>query len=196
MNSDLYVSLWLRLSALLIDILILSFVSYFIINNIFIYKLRVILVAFGFTWLYFTLLNSSKWEGTVGKNVLGIKLVDNQYQKISFKQANVRFFTSLLSFLLPPLYLTVVFTKKKLTIHDMIVNTIVVKKEAVYDFSKGVGNMYKITPVMGNRPTSLDLQMQTGKKFGFIFLIAFFIGFLFLFYYLAPLLSMVVFPEK
>ena len=163
------------------------------INYIFEYKLQAILVALVFSWLYFTLLNSSQWKGTLGKKVVGIKIVDNQYQKISFKQANVRFFTSLLSFLLPPLYLTVVFTKKKLAIHDMIVNTIVIEKEAVYNFSKGIGNMYKITPVMGNRPTSLDLQIQTGTKFGFIFLIVFFIGFLFLLYYLAPVLSIVIF---
>ena len=75
----------------------------------------------------------------------------------------------------------------------MIVHTIVIKQEVVYNFSKGVGNMYKTTPVMGNKPTSLDLQIQAGKKFGFIFLIVFFIGFLFLLYFLAPILSILIF---
>ena len=180
-NNDFYAGFWLRVSAFLIDGFILTVLDYIIIDNIFSNELQRIGASMVVMWLYFTLLNASSWKGTIGKKFVGIELVDYQYQIISLKQANIRYFSSIVSALLFPLYLTVIFSKKKQTIHDMIAKTIVIKTEGVYDYSQGIGEKYK--------PTSLDLQLQVGRKFGYGLSILFFIGFLVILYFAIPFIT-------
>jgi len=45
-------------------------------------------VSISFNWLYFTIFESSKWQATLGKKMLGIKVVDENGRRIGFGTAN------------------------------------------------------------------------------------------------------------
>jgi uncharacterized RDD family membrane protein YckC len=82
------------------------------------------------SWIYSAVLHSSKWQATVGKKVVGLKVVDENGNRISFGRATGRFFAQLISTLILAIgYLMVGWTKKKQGLHDMIAGTYVVKSE-------------------------------------------------------------------
>jgi len=89
--------------------------------------LQVISLALG--WLYYTLLEASPWQATLGKRVLGIKVTDLEGGRISWGRANARFWSKILSSLILGIgYLMIAFTKRKQGLHDMIASTLVVRK--------------------------------------------------------------------
>jgi uncharacterized RDD family membrane protein YckC len=100
-------------------------------------EIQAILKVFFFTlyfpvlhWLYYTLLESSPKQATIGKFTLGLKVTDLRGKKITFLQANVRYFSKLLSAL--PLFtgfLVLLSTRRKQTLHDYIARTIVVTEQ-------------------------------------------------------------------
>jgi len=82
------------------------------------------------SWLYSALLHSSKWQATIGKKLLGLKVVDENGNRISFGRATGRHFAEFLSaFILFVGYLMVIWSKKKQGLHDIIAGTCVVKTE-------------------------------------------------------------------
>ncbi len=79
--------------------------------------------------LYFSLMESSNMQATVGKMVLGIKVTDMNGNKLDFTKALVRNLCRILSSMILFIgYLMAAFTEKKQALHDMIANTLVVKK--------------------------------------------------------------------
>lgn len=85
-------------------------------------------VALIVTWLYFALMESSARGATLGKMVLGLRVVDEQGGRISFLRATGRFFAKILSGLILFIgYLMVAFTERKRGLHDIIAGTLVVK---------------------------------------------------------------------
>lgn len=82
------------------------------------------------TWLYYTLMTSSKMQGTLGKMAVGVKVTDEAGQRISLGRANARFWSKFLSALILLIgYLMVAFTRRKQGLHDKIASTLVVKKD-------------------------------------------------------------------
>ena len=82
-----------------------------------------------FNWLYFTGLESSKLKATLGKSILGIIVTDLNNQKISFIQANIRYWSKLISILIMMIGLIMImFTSKKQGFHDILAKTTVIKK--------------------------------------------------------------------
>ena len=80
-------------------------------------------------WLYEAGLQSSKFQATLGKLILGMRVVDTKGQRIGFAQASGRFFASLLSGLLFCIgYLMVAFSAHKQALHDRIAGTLVVRR--------------------------------------------------------------------
>ncbi|WP_416350877.1 RDD family protein [Rivularia sp. UHCC 0363] len=80
-------------------------------------------------WFYFTVLESSQLKATLGKFLLGIKVTDSNNQKISFMQANIRYWSKFISILTLAIgFITILFTPKKQGCHDMLVKTTVIKK--------------------------------------------------------------------
>ena len=80
-------------------------------------------------WLYFTLSESSLQQATLGKQILNINVTDSSQGKISFLQANIRYFAKIFSIL--PLmmgYALVSFNPKKQALHDKIAGTLITKK--------------------------------------------------------------------
>ena len=80
-------------------------------------------------WLYFAFFESSKFMGTIGKLAMKISVVDYKGNRVTFKQASVRFFTkiALSTAILCLGYLAAAFTQKKQALHDMVAKTLVVK---------------------------------------------------------------------
>jgi uncharacterized RDD family membrane protein YckC len=79
-------------------------------------------------WLYEALLESSSWQGTVGKKVLGIRVTDMDGNRISFGRATGRHFAKLLSQMICFVgFIMVAFTERKQGLHDMIAGTLVLE---------------------------------------------------------------------
>ncbi len=79
-------------------------------------------------WLWFTISESSNWQATLGKKLLGLKVVDEHGGRVSFGRANARYWSKILSGLILFIgFLMVAFTVKKQGLHDKIASTYVVK---------------------------------------------------------------------
>lgn len=80
-------------------------------------------------WLYFTGLESSRLKATLGKLLLGLKVVDLHDNQISFMKANIRYWSKIISILILMVgFIMIPFTSKKQGVHDMLAKTIVLKK--------------------------------------------------------------------
>lgn len=81
-------------------------------------------------WLYYTILESSKWQATFGKKALNLVVTDLSGNKITFGRANGRYWGKFISTLTLFIgYLMVIFTEKHQALHDMIADTLVVNKK-------------------------------------------------------------------
>ncbi|MHB8984259.1 MAG: RDD family protein [Carboxydocellales bacterium] len=76
--------------------------------------------------LYFTLGESSSWQGTLGKKITKIIVVDQKGKKLTFSKALARSFTKFFSVLFLFGYLFVFFNNKKQALHDYLSNTTVI----------------------------------------------------------------------
>ena len=85
-------------------------------------------IAIGGVWLYYAFTESSGWQGTIGKKVLGLRVTDLNGNRVSFGRASGRFFAKIVSgFTLLIGYIMAGFTEKKQALHDMIAGCLVVK---------------------------------------------------------------------
>jgi uncharacterized RDD family membrane protein YckC len=81
------------------------------------------------TWLYYTFAEASRWQGTVGKLALGIKVTDLAGTRISWLRANARYWAKLLSFLIVGVgFLMIAFTERRQGLQDMLASTLVVTR--------------------------------------------------------------------
>lgn len=79
--------------------------------------------------LYHTLMESSKFQGSLGKMALGIIVTDTTGNKLDFVKALVRNLCKIITdFTFTIGYIIAGFTEKKQALHDMIASTLVVKK--------------------------------------------------------------------
>ena len=79
-------------------------------------------------WLYFALLESSERGATVGKMVMGLRVVTSDGQRLSFMNATGRYFAKILSAIILCIgFIMVAFTDKKRGLHDIIAGTLVIK---------------------------------------------------------------------
>lgn len=77
-------------------------------------------------WLYYTLLESSKKQATIGKFTLGLKVTDLRGKRIGFLQANLRYFSKLFSCLPVFLgFLIMLGTRRRQMLHDYAARTLV-----------------------------------------------------------------------
>ena len=81
------------------------------------------------TWLYFSLMESSNKQGTLGKMLIGIIVTDEQGRKVTFARATGRHFSKIISGILLMIgYLMAGWTKRKQALHDIIAKTLVISK--------------------------------------------------------------------
>jgi uncharacterized RDD family membrane protein YckC len=121
-----------RFTAYLVDVVIQVFVlglaAFFFEYQTYLDSLWCGILLLAFSWLYFAVMESSKYQATLGKLLLGAKVVDLNGKKISFFKATGRYFGKFLSRLLLGLgYVMMLFTKKKQCLHDKLTATLVIK---------------------------------------------------------------------
>ncbi|WP_018145836.1 MULTISPECIES: RDD family protein [unclassified Thioalkalivibrio] len=79
-------------------------------------------------WLYFTVFESSGWQATPAKRMLGLRVTDADGQRIGFGRANARYWSKILSAMTLYIgFLMVAFTERKQGLHDMVASTLVVR---------------------------------------------------------------------
>ena len=140
-----YAGFWKRFAAYFIDEIILTFIGVLLIlvlaavmglpmgiagiDEDYIAPLISIyygIISFLLNWLYFTVLESSGRQATLGKMVMGIVVTDMEGRRISFGRANGRFWSKILSGLFFSIgYIIAGFTERKQALHDLIAATLV-----------------------------------------------------------------------
>jgi uncharacterized RDD family membrane protein YckC len=87
------------------------------------------LASFIIYWFYFAGFESSKFQATPGKSLLGIVVTDMDGDPVTFGTATGRFLGKILSALILYIgFLMVAWTKHKQGLHDMIAGTLVIRK--------------------------------------------------------------------
>ncbi|MDD4170507.1 MAG: RDD family protein [Desulfotomaculaceae bacterium] len=116
---------WRRFLAIILDGLFLSAADY-LIGVLLGYGLGNFIGVF-IGWLYFALMESSSYQGTLGKMAIGIKVTDLNGNKLTFGRATGRYFGKLISSLIFMIgYVMAGFTKKKQALHDIMAGCLVV----------------------------------------------------------------------
>lgn len=143
-----YAGFWKRVAASIIDSIILQVVGMFggfLVGAVaglmmgmagvdiavieFVCSLLGFFLGVVLNWLYFTLLESSSKQATVGKMALGIVVTDMDGRQISFAKANGRYWAKFLSALILFIgFMMAGFTEKKQGLHDIMAGTLVVNK--------------------------------------------------------------------
>lgn len=132
-----------RFAAMLIDnfIALILIIPFYGLTTIYIsLKWYFVILLFSFAaWasvvvLYHVLLESSSKGATLGKQLMGIKVIKDNGEKLSFGTAFLRTFIKFamdFSCFAPLPWIVIFLTDKRKTIHDLVANTIVIKKPAV-----------------------------------------------------------------
>jgi uncharacterized RDD family membrane protein YckC len=122
-----YSSFWRRGAAAIIDGIILSALSALCMRLI-------ILLPFAFIlhFFYKPIFESSNVRATPGKYLAEISVVKSNGDKLTLKDAYIRYFSSWLSGIMCGLgFLVALFNKKHQTLHDMFADTVVI--DSVYE---------------------------------------------------------------
>jgi uncharacterized RDD family membrane protein YckC len=92
----------------------------------------IMLISILLSWAYFALMESSAWQGTLGKKMMGIQVTDLYGARISLGRATIRLaIKSLLSSWLFIGYIIAFFTQKKQSLHDLVAGTLVLTKQNI-----------------------------------------------------------------
>jgi uncharacterized RDD family membrane protein YckC len=90
----------------------------------------VLLVSIIVPIFYYAGMHASKWQATVGKKLLKLKVTDLQGNRISFWRGLGRYLAMVfISSIFYIGYIIAAFTDKKQSLHDLIAGTVVVKEE-------------------------------------------------------------------
>lgn len=88
-----------------------------------------LLLNWGAMWLYHAIMESSKCRASVGKLALGIVVVDEFNQRLSFGRASARHWSKFISTIILFIgFIMTAFTARKQALHDLIARTYVVDK--------------------------------------------------------------------
>lgn len=89
-----------------------------------------LLVSVLVSWLYTALLDASRAQGTLGKQVLGIRVERAEGGRLPFARASIRQLASYLSILLFGLGLLMcLWTRRRQTLHDKMAGAVLVRSE-------------------------------------------------------------------
>jgi len=80
-------------------------------------------------WLYYTLMESARYQATLGKIVVGAIVTDLNGNRISFARANGRYFGKWISGAIFDIgFLMAAFTEKQQALHDILAGCLVIQK--------------------------------------------------------------------
>ena len=144
-----YAGFWLRFVAYIIDAMILGIVGIGAFFPLFranlhaftaenpwevytnfsrpIFAIR--LLALMLSWIYYASMESSTWQATLGKKILGLRVTDLAGNRISFARASGRFFGKILSGMILGIgFLMAGFTARKQALHDILAGCLVLRQ--------------------------------------------------------------------
>lgn len=146
----IYSGFWIRLAALLIDSFVMYIANALIMAGVFFMPLGdsssvmermanpsnvMLMMAIMYTsmlvinWLYYALMESSKNRGTLGKMAVGIVVVNENGERISFGKATGRYFGKILSGLILGIgFIMAAFDQRKRALHDRLAKTLVINR--------------------------------------------------------------------
>ena len=136
-----YASFWERAAAYLIDLAVCNIgggmvvIPLMVVSAFFRWSDDVtIALAYFFSGLvgvlYFTVMESSRLQGTLGKMALRLKVTGLKGERISFGRALLRYFSRILSGVILMIgYLMMLWSPKSQCLHDCLAGTLVVKKD-------------------------------------------------------------------
>ena len=136
-ENQKYAGFWYRLLAGIIDLVVLYVASFAIGFVIGIVSPEAALIffiissAFGFfiSLFYYVLFQRSSKQATPGMMVLGIKIYDEQFQRVGFWRLALRYFATILSGIILCIgFFMIGWTRRKQGLHDIIVRTIHLKE--------------------------------------------------------------------
>ncbi len=93
-------------------------------------------------WLYFSYLESSERQASVGKRLFNLKVADERLERISFGKASLRYLLKIVSGAILGIgFIIAISSKQKQALHDRIIRTVVLyenryKKEELEDLSR------------------------------------------------------------
>jgi uncharacterized RDD family membrane protein YckC len=132
-----YGGFWIRLVAYIIDAILLNIVVGIIgvAVGLNMYSVDVErfdpstgLASIVIAWLYFALMESSARGATLGKMAVGLRVVTDQGERLSFARATGRYFAKFVSAVILLIgFIMIAFTDRKRGLHDMIAGTLVIK---------------------------------------------------------------------
>ena len=92
-------------------------------------NITVAIISLPLAWAYFSGMESSPLQATIGKLAVGIYVTDLEGQRLTFGRATGRFFGKILSGAILLIgYLMAGFTEKKQALHDMMAGCLVLMK--------------------------------------------------------------------
>jgi uncharacterized RDD family membrane protein YckC len=122
-GAAIHAGFWRRHAAYMLDLLILM-IPAGILNLIPFVGWLIGMIG---QWLYFALMESSEQQATLGKRIMGIKVVNAQGERIDFGPATGRYFGKILSGLILCVgYMMAGWTERRQGLHDMMAGTFVV----------------------------------------------------------------------
>ena len=131
-----YGGFWIRLVAYIIDAILLAIPSSFFSHTLLALGLdpEVIRLLTGFFNLiifvtYFTLMEGSRSQGSVGKMILGLRVIDEGGGRLGFGAALGRSFGKIVSMITLGIgFIMAGLTQRKQALHDLMAHTLVVRK--------------------------------------------------------------------
>lgn len=143
-----YAGFWRRLAAFVIDGFVLNAIMFAlglfvgfgagfanaigggdadaVLNNV---SILINVLSIPLNWLYFAILESSKYQATAGKMALGLVVTDLEGRRISFARATGRYFAKFLSgMILFVGFWMIGWTERKQGLHDILAGTLVYRK--------------------------------------------------------------------
>ncbi len=128
----MYAGIWKRLFAFLIDAAVFVILFWALTQMAGLTTASVAMVVI--IWLYYALLESSPMQASLGKIIMGLKVVDRRGRRLSFWQATERILSKLVTNITFYFgFFVAAFDRKKQTLHDRISHSTVILKNTEFD---------------------------------------------------------------
>lgn len=83
-------------------------------------------------WFYFSSFESSEWQATPGKRLLGMYVADENGKRLSSGRATIRYFARFLNHITFGIgYVLIAFSPRKQGLHDIVASTVVIQRPRV-----------------------------------------------------------------
>ncbi len=123
-----YAGFWVRFGAVIIDAFVIGLIIQLPLNLLLSDATAKQLILGLVGLIYETLMVSSKWQGTLGKMALHLKVTDLNGNRLTLNRSVGRYLAKILSAITICIgYIMIAFTKKKQGLHDILAKTLVLR---------------------------------------------------------------------